>query len=159
MYKRGFNGGLTTLLVSMGLLLAGCGSDKAAPEKANFGKRGDVATAARTVEIRMLPTMRFDPPELQAKSGETVTFKVVNTDKEVHEFLLGDDAYQADHERAMHSMDSKKMDMDALLAGVEVNGGETKSITWTFAKAGNVKYACHEPGHFAAGMVGSVTVG
>ncbi|MGH8282154.1 MAG: plastocyanin/azurin family copper-binding protein [Gammaproteobacteria bacterium] len=29
---------------------------------------------------------------------------------------------------------------------------------WTFTRDGTVEYACHDPGHFAAGMVGKIVI-
>ncbi len=36
--------------------------------------------------------------------------------------------------------------------------GDDKDITWTFTKAGTTLYGCHEPGHYVAGMKGTITV-
>ena len=36
--------------------------------------------------------------------------------------------------------------------------GETKSLTWMFSAPGELIYGCHEPGHYAAGMRGDLTV-
>ena len=32
-------------------------------------------------------------------------------------------------------------------------------MTWRFGAAGAIEYACHEPGHYDAGMRGQITVG
>lgn len=42
--------------------------------------------------------------------------------------------------------------------GVAVPVGETRALIWTFTHAGHFQYGCHKPGHFAAGMVGGITV-
>ena len=39
---------------------------------------------------------------------------------------------------------------------VTVAAGETRVLTWRFEDAGEVLYGCHEPGHYEAGMVGSI---
>jgi uncharacterized cupredoxin-like copper-binding protein len=31
-------------------------------------------------------------------------------------------------------------------------------MTWRFTEAGTTEFGCHEPGHFAAGMVGDISV-
>jgi len=36
--------------------------------------------------------------------------------------------------------------------------GQTKETTWTFTAAGELLYGCHQPGHYGAGMVGTITV-
>jgi uncharacterized cupredoxin-like copper-binding protein len=36
--------------------------------------------------------------------------------------------------------------------------GETKEMTWHFTQSGEVLFGCHQPGHYAAGMKGTITV-
>ena len=36
--------------------------------------------------------------------------------------------------------------------------GETMELTWRFGENGIVIFGCHEPGHYAGGMQGQVTV-
>ena len=36
--------------------------------------------------------------------------------------------------------------------------GETVELTWTFGDEGTVLIGCHQPGHYAAGMTGLITV-
>jgi hypothetical protein len=36
--------------------------------------------------------------------------------------------------------------------------GETKSIVWRFTQPGTVELACHEAGHYEAGMISRVAV-
>lgn len=35
---------------------------------------------------------------------------------------------------------------------------QTKSLTYTFAGPGPFAFACHAPGHFEAGMAGTIAV-
>ena len=41
---------------------------------------------------------------------------------------------------------------------IEVASGETKELTWTFTQAGDLLFGCHEPAHYAGGMVGTIHV-
>ncbi len=75
-----------------------------------------------------------------------------------HEFVLGTDAEQQEHEDEMSSMSDSDMDMDHDSNAVSLEPGASGEITWTFTEAGSYVYACHTDGHFAAGMVGSITV-
>ena len=34
--------------------------------------------------------------------------------------------------------------------------GKSGEVTWTFAKAGKIEFACNVPGHYDAGMMGPV---
>ena len=42
---------------------------------------------------------------------------------------------------------------------ISLEPGETKELTWRFAGAGTLEYACHEPGHYEGGMHGRLVVG
>ncbi len=148
------------MAVTAALLVAGCGggtkTTAATSATATIGSPGDPARATRTVEVRAGDDLHFQPDQLAVKVGETVTFKVVNASKVDHEFTLGDATAQAAHEKQMRSSSSMTMAKDP--NAVDVAPGETKELTWTFAKAGTTLYGCHEPGHYAAGMKGTVTV-
>jgi uncharacterized cupredoxin-like copper-binding protein len=41
---------------------------------------------------------------------------------------------------------------------VTIPASGTKELTWVFAEAGTVLIGCHQPGHYAAGMKGQITV-
>ena len=49
-----------------------------------------------------------------------------------------------------------RMDRDANMA--HVKPGKAGEIVWQFTKAGEFQFACLQPGHFEAGMIGKVTV-
>jgi len=151
------------------LLLAACGGDEVAPpsdtEEAQtefaFGEPGEESAADRTIEVEATSPFVFDPDEATVAVGETVTFEVSNTDAIAHDFLIGDQEAQDEHELEMREMDDlddgSSMEHGDVNA-VEVSAGETASITWTFTEPGTVLFGCHEPGHYDAGMVGEVTV-
>lgn len=121
-------------------------------EKNSVSKLG---TADRIVTIAALD-IRYDLPALEVKTGETVRFVVTNKGNSVHEFVLGDAEEQAEHEKMMQSMRGMIMADEA--NAIRLKPGETKELVWMFAKAGTLEYACHQPGHYAAGMVGKIIV-
>lgn len=138
------------------LLLSLAASLPANAETFSFGHPGIAAKADRTVRITALDTMRFVPATVQVRPGETVRFVVTNKGKLVHEFILGDRREQTEHEEEMQRMAGMTMPDEA--NGVTLRPGETKILTWTFGKRGVVEYACHQPGHYGAGMVGKIFV-
>jgi uncharacterized cupredoxin-like copper-binding protein len=87
--------------------------------------------------------------------GEVVTFVVSNTGEAVHEFTLGDSAMQQEHAEEM-AQDGHLHDGPNVIS---LEPGETEELTWRFGEAGTVEYACHEPGHYDAGMHGEITIG
>jgi len=120
-----------------------------------FGARGDAADVDRTIDIQLQDSLAFEPPRLNAAAGETISFRVTNAGATDHEFVLGDEAAQQEHEAAMGAGASSQMSEDNYLA---VAPGETRSLLWTFTEPGTVMYGCHVPGHYAGGMVGSIMV-
>jgi uncharacterized cupredoxin-like copper-binding protein len=112
--------------------------------------------ATRTVEIRTLDTMAFEPARINASAGETVTFAVTNTGGAVHEFTLGHATMQQQHADAMAHIPAG-MAHDTPNS-ITMQPGEAKLLTWRFGDAGTFEYACHQPGHYQAGMRGRITI-
>jgi uncharacterized cupredoxin-like copper-binding protein len=112
--------------------------------------------ATRTVTVTLSDDMRFTPANWQATSGETVRIQVVNTGKVRHEFIIGTEA-----ELKAHADDMKKSKTAHHHHGsnaVSVAPGGTGELVWTFADAGVLHIACFEPGHYDAGMRGTISV-
>jgi uncharacterized cupredoxin-like copper-binding protein len=124
----------------------------------SFGEPVQPAEATRVVKIEATDEMRFKPGAITVGSGEIVRFDVTNTGKIRHELVLGDEKDQREREEEMQAMQMKPgeaMPDDANT--ISIAPGETKFITWRFpAKPGKVLYACHQPGHYAAGMEGII---
>lgn len=143
-----------------------------------FGHAAKAAQATRTVELT-LGDMYFEPKSVQVKAGETVRFVLINKGQLLHEFNLGDAAMHAHHQQEMlkmqesgmltptgmnhqdmaHGMDHGKMAMQHDDPNsVFVEPGKIAELTWTFAKASDLEFACNIPGHYQAGMVGKLTI-
>lgn len=122
-----------------------------------FGEPADAASADRVIEIEALDSFAFDPDEITVEAGETVTFRVTNTGAIPHDFTLGDEPMQDEHEAEMAEMggEMEMHDEPNLLA---LAPGETKELTWHFTEPGEILIGCHQIGHYAAGMKATVTV-
>jgi uncharacterized cupredoxin-like copper-binding protein len=151
------SGALAAVIVAFmlgGLVVAGAsgldtGGHAAADE--------DEAADARTVEVTMTDQLAFEPSEITVAPGETVRFVVTNAGESVHEFLIGDEAAQAEFEAEMSG--GEEMDHDTG-SGVSVDPGQTETFDYTFPDTDEVILAgCHEPGHYAGGMVATIEVG
>jgi uncharacterized cupredoxin-like copper-binding protein len=123
-----------------------------------YGHAGDPAHADTTIDIEALDTLKFDPAAVTVKRGDTVTFKVHNAGQMPHEFVLGTQQVQDEHEREMQASPSMGGGLHDEANAITISAGQTKDLTWTFTALGSVIYGCHEPGHYAAGMKGTVTV-
>jgi uncharacterized cupredoxin-like copper-binding protein len=121
-----------------------------------MGEPADASEATRTIAVEAFD-MAFDPEAISVELGEVVTFEVTNTGEAVHEFFLGDSAMQQEHADEMADMDSDMAHDEPY--SIQLQPGETKQLTWRFAETGEVEFACHEPGHYQAGMHGRISVG
>jgi plastocyanin len=127
-------GGITSMM--------GPGQATAGPGEPGFvaGTPG----APRVVSILAGPRSNFTPTDVAIVAGETITFTVTGMGPSAHEFKVG-------------PLDVVVADGDAPEIA-DISMMETKSLTYTFAGPGPFAYACHEPGHFEAGMRGAITV-
>ncbi|WP_454255547.1 cupredoxin domain-containing protein [Pseudomonas sp. Marseille-Q8238] len=154
---------------------------------ASFGHPAKADAAARTVQIT-LGEMFYEPAELQVKAGETVRFVLHNQGSLLHEFSLDSAAQHIEHQKRMQmmqdmgmltptglnhdmsQMDHSKMGRD--MAGMDhaammkhddansvlIEPGQRAELVWTFAEATTLEFACNIPGHYQAGMVGTLKV-
>ena len=120
-----------------------------------IGKPGKATNAKRTVKVEMLDTMRFNPQSITVKQGETIKFIVKNSGKVKHEMVLGTEKELKEHAEVMKKNPEMEHD-DA--NQMTVQPGKSGEIIWQFTKAGKVNFACLQPGHYDAGMAGTVTV-
>jgi uncharacterized cupredoxin-like copper-binding protein len=135
------------LIVGFAMLLAAC-----AP---SGGGASPSEQAPRAIQVTMTDELRFEPAEFTVRAGETVRFEVTNAGQIVHEFLIGDEAAQEQFEMEMSEGNGMQHDTDA---GVSVEPGEGDTFDYTFDEAGDLLAGCHEPGHYAGGMVATITV-
>ncbi len=155
------------------LALAGCGSKSSPTSTATFatppagpsgvpsalGTPADASKATRTVVVHAGDDLKYQPASISVKVGETITFQVVNDGKAQHDFVLGDAKTQDDHQASMAGMQAgSQMLMPDASNAVHIPPAQTKSITWTFTTAGSTLYGSHEPGDYAGGMKGTITV-
>jgi uncharacterized cupredoxin-like copper-binding protein len=99
--------------------------------------------------------MRFSPRRIEVRLGETVRFRVRNTGRVMHEFVIGTQAENAKHADLMLKFPDMAHDEPFM---AHVAPGETGEVIWTFNRAGTFEYACLIAGHHQAGMVGTLHV-
>lgn len=107
------------------------------------------------VEVTLSDEMRIEPDSMTVPAGVAVTFVVTNAGQIDHEFMLGDEAAQAEHEQEMLEPGAMAHDHSYAIA---VKPGETKELVYTFESAGQLFAGCHFPGHYPAGMKATITV-
>ena len=122
-----------------------------------FGDPMEAADASRVIEISAEDDFTFDPASVTITEGETVTFRVTNVGAIPHDFVLGDAQMQDEHEAEMAEM-SDDMAMHDEPNAFVLEPGETKEMTWHMTEGGEILFGCHQPGHYQAGMKGTVTI-
>ena len=120
-----------------------------------FGRAGDPLKATRTIEIAMTDDMRFTPPMLTIRRGETVRLRVANEGQVLHELVLGTPDMLQRHAEAMRRFPGMEHEEAHM---THVQPGARGEIVWQFSQAGRFQFACLLPGHFEAGMSGRVVV-
>ena len=114
---------------------------------------GSSATAVEVI-VKLTDALKMEPASISVKAGVPVRFVVTNSGATDHEFFLGDEAAQMGHGNEMSAMPG----MNDGHAGIGLKAGETKTLEYTFAKAGPYLAGCHISGHYAAGMMATITV-
>jgi len=118
--------------------------------------RGDAS--ARTIEITMSDVggaMAFAPSRIAVQRNEQVRFVLRNAGSVDHEFLIDTAANNAAHKTAMAENPAMQHDEPN---GKRLAPGATAELLWRFSKAGTFEIACLIPGHYEAGMLGTVDV-
>jgi uncharacterized cupredoxin-like copper-binding protein len=136
-------GGMMGGLGGAGMMGAFAGASAPGPGEAGF--TAGTPASPRVVRVIAGPGTTFSPSDIAVQRGETVTFEVTAVGGLVHEFMVGPaDAVAADQAGTPEAADIGMM--------------QTKSVTYTFDGTGPYAFACHAPGHYEAGMRGTITV-
>lgn len=141
--------------VGLLLLLAACGQG-GGPSQASASPLHVTAVGPHTVEIRMTDDLRFVPDRIVVDVGQTVKFFAHNQSSAEHEFFIGDAAAQDQHERDMRAGTVPNMHFRP--DDMVVMARDSSELSYTFKTPGELIFGCHEPGHYAAGMRGTIEV-
>ena len=129
-------------------------SEAAASEQKPWGIAG-YARGARTIEVRMTDDMRFTPDRIEVRQGETIRFVVRNAGKVLHEMVIGTGQELAGHAALMKKFPGMEHDEPYM---THVKPGRKGDLVWNFNRPGTFQFACLIPGHFEAGMKGTIVV-
>lgn len=140
-----------TIAAATALLLSACGTAASvAPSVADYDY---------SVDVEMVD-MAFVPAELTVHVGDRVHFVFVNEGHIDHEAVIGDQAMQDAHEAendvgatASHELDAAA-EPHATFVAVNKSG----TLDYTFTTAGTTILGCHKAGHWAAGMLMTITI-
>jgi len=127
------------------------------------------AGAPRTIELTASEDMKYSKTTLTAKPGEKIriVLKALGTMPKIamgHNWVLlkpGASALEVNNAafNARATDFIPESQKDKILANTPVaGGGETVEVTFTAPKAGTYNFLCTFPGHFVAGMKGTLVV-
>jgi uncharacterized cupredoxin-like copper-binding protein len=123
----------------------GAADVSSAPDPGSPGFVAGTTSAPRVVHIIASQALRFYRDVVTVKAGETISFEVTTMGMRSHEFMVGPAA-----------------DVAADMAGTpeiaDITMMQTKSLTYTFNGSGPFAFACHAPGHYEAGMRGTIVI-
>lgn len=124
-------------------------------EQKDWGIAGDARAVARTVDVHGDDSMRYTPDRIAVKRGETVRIRVHNDGRAQHEVVLGTRTELEEHAALMRKFPNMEHDEPYM---AHVPPGEMRQMIWKFNRRGEFDFACLMPGHFEAGMRGSIVV-
>jgi uncharacterized cupredoxin-like copper-binding protein len=110
--------------------------------------------ATTRIEVELQDAMKIVPDPIEAPAGVPVTFVVHNSGTVEHEFVIGDEEIQAEHEAEMAEGGMAHDEPNA----IGVDPGQTRELVYTFEAAGETLAGCHVPGHYPAGMKATIRV-
>jgi uncharacterized cupredoxin-like copper-binding protein len=153
----------TLSMLVLAVALAACGGSSAGTPAgtpaATPAATGEAPAAAGPVrvEVTLTDKLKMEPSAITVPAGVPVTFVVTNTGTVLHEFVVGDEEVQAEHEEEMKEAGGMTMAEDEPDA-IGVEPGQTKELTMTFDEPGTTIAGCHVVGHYGAGMKATVTI-
>jgi len=113
----------------------------------------------RSIAVRMDDQMRFTPSSIAVHVGETIRFVVHNAGATAHEMVLGSAQDIAAHAQAMkQGPSSEAHHAHGTGAAITVAAGQTGELVVNFPVVTTLGMACLIPGHYEAGMHGTIEV-
>ncbi len=137
---------LFVVLFSLAALLLACGGPTANPTA------NSTATSPTTVSVT-LTDFKIASDLTQFKVGVPYHFVVVNKGAVEHELMIAPPMTVG--------MTLEQIDDAQLFEAPDIEVGQAKTVDYIFkasALKGNWEFACHEPGHYEAGMKLPVTI-
>lgn len=117
---------------------------------------GTSTDLGQVINVTLSDALRIEPAQITVKAGMPVTFQVTNPGLLDHEFYVGDEAAQAEHEAEMVAMGGMMPHDEE--TGIAVKPGQAKDLTLTFPSPGVFLGGCHITNHYSGGMRTTITV-
>ena len=122
------------------------------------GEPGNPKRASRVVAITMTEEdgkMLFKPNRIVVRRGEQIRFVLANAGYLDHEFMIATVEENKKHAALMQKYPDMEHDDPN---GKTVKTKQKGELIWRFTRRGEFEFACLIPGHYEAGMIGTVVV-
>ncbi len=130
----------------------------------------DPAGEERVIDVRT-EDFKFVPDTITVKVGETIRLKLENLDPVLHDYttdeaefiiLEASGASHGDHDVVAAHDDDHEVDADAQVSlqplHIAAEGNDYGELVFEATEAGEYEFYCSVPGHWEAGMVGTVII-
>lgn len=134
---------------------SGAATGPVVKEQKPWGIAAEATEARRSIEIRMTDNMRFTPSHIDVREGDIVRLRAVNNGKVMHEIVIGTREELQAHAELMKKHPNMEHEEPYM---AHVSPGRRGDIVWHFNRPGDFEFACLIPGHFEAGMRGTIRV-
>ena len=134
---------------------SGAAAGPVVKEQKPWGIAADAKEARRSIEIRMTDDMRFTPSHIDVREGDIVRLRAVNNGKVMHEIVIGTPEELKAHADLMKKHPDMEHEEPYM---AHVSPGQRGDVVWHFNRPGDFEFACLIPGHFEAGMRGTIRV-
>lgn len=100
---------------------------------------------------------KFIPSEINIKTGNT-KFVIVNKGEGEHELVAYESSKKDLVDKAEQAHDEETILKNILFEVDDIKAGESKESNIINLKQGSYVFGCHVPGHYEAGMKGTLTI-
>ncbi len=122
------------------------------------GEPGNPKRTSKTIMITMRESdgkMLFSPNRIEVRQGEQIRFVLTNAGYLDHEFMLATPEENVKHAALMQKYPDMEHDDPN---GRTVKTKQKGELLWRFTKRGTFEFGCLIPGHYEAGMYGTIIV-
>ncbi len=141
-------------MVGVALLTACGGDDDTAGTSGTTGDGG----GGEPIEVTVgMTEFAFDPATVTVGTGTEVTVTAENQGSVEHDFVVLDQGREIAAETDLPE-DLEEVRVEWAVASLHTDPGTTETGTFTAPAAGDYQIICMVPGHFSAGMEGTLTV-
>jgi uncharacterized cupredoxin-like copper-binding protein len=142
----------------VGAVLANTPSRAHEVQQFSAGEPGNPKRPSRTVAVTMTEEdgkMLFKPARIVVRRGEQIRFVLANAGHLDHEFMIATPEENRKHANLMLKYPDMEHDDPN---GRTVKTKQKGTLLWRFTKSGQFEFACLIPGHYQAGMYGTIVV-